>query len=123
MYIRELIKSIQIRPLMYLQEEKIDYIYHFLAGHCGLARRYDLTAEMDKHFEIWFVKWLNNWIIENYDSMYMFKTFYWNDMLKEITSSEEEAVQLFYKLCEQFFSDYEEGAGYFAQKSTENGKQ
>ena len=120
MYIKELIKSIQVRPLMYLQEEKIDYMYHFLEGHCGLARRYSMTSEMDKHFEIWFVKWLNKWVVENYDNMHEFKTFYWNDTLKEITKNEEEAVQLFYKLCEQFFSDYEEGKGYFEWKNNQN---
>lgn len=120
MYIKELIKSIQVRPLMYLQEEKIDYMYHFLEGHCGLARRYSMTSEMDKHFGSWFVKWLNKWVVENYDNMHEFKTFYWNDTLKEITKNEEEAVQLFYKLCEQFFSDYEEGKGYFEWKNNQN---
>ncbi len=77
---------------------------------------------MDKHFDIWFIKWLNMWVTENYDTTYEFKTFHWNDTLKEITKSEEEAVQLFYKLCEQFFSDYEEGVGYFEWRNAENSK-
>ena len=114
MHIKELVKGMRIRPLMYLQEEKIDYIYHFFIGYCGLARHYgDYTEDMDKHFVTWFVQWLNNWIIENYDKNYEFKTFHWNETIKEITQSEEEAVQLFYELCEQFFSDYEEKVGFF----------
>ncbi|MCM1500888.1 MAG: hypothetical protein NC124_20715 [Clostridium sp.] len=116
MYIKKLIQFIQKRPLMYLQEEKIDYIYHFLLGHCGFACRCDFASEMDKEFELWFGKWLYEWMVEHYDKNYKFKTFHWNDTLKEITGSEEEAVQLFYTLCETFFSDYEEETGYFEWK-------
>lgn len=114
MYIKEVIKTMKARPLMFVQEEKIDYICHFIRGFCASAGWYSSgTKEIDSYFEEWFVKWLNNWIIENYDNKHEFKTFYWNETLKEITQSEEEAVQLFYELCEQFFSDYEERVGFF----------
>ena len=120
MEVYNLIKSIQKRPLMYIHEEKIDYIYYLLVGYCAALTKHNSPTEMDKKFSFWFGKWLNDWIKFNYDDNCQLKTYCWGEILKEITKSEEEAVQLFYKLCERFFSDYEDGKGYFEWKNNQN---
>ncbi len=110
---------------MFIHEEKINYIYYLLEGYCAASSKHNSSIEMDKKFSFWFYKWLNDWLKFNYDEYYQLqtlKTYCWGEMLKEITKSEEEAIQLFYKLCEQFFSDYEEGVGYFEWRNTENSK-
>ncbi len=112
MYIKELINCIQKRPLMYVQEEKISYISHLLMGYCLAASHNNVPSEMDKHFWAWFGSWLDNWIKIKYSKDFEFKA-YWFETLKDITQDEREAVQLFYKLCKQFFDDYEEKKGYF----------
>lgn len=116
MYIRELIKSIQIRPLMFVQEERLDYIEHLLMGYCGACHKSNSITEMDKNFNCWFEKWLREWIRVNYNDSYELKTLFWHDAIRDITYDENEAVQLFYKLCEQFFCEYEGKRGYFSKR-------
>lgn len=113
MYIMDLINSIQKRPLMYVQEEKIDYIAHLLMGYCIAASHNNAPSEMDKNFWAWFGYWLDDWMKVNYSNSYEVKTLYWHEILKDITDDEREAVELFYRLCKQFFKDFKQKNGYF----------
>lgn len=121
MYIKDLINFIQKRPLMYVKEERLDYIYQLLTGYCMAASKNNAPSEMDKHFHSWFGKWLYKyWIKQNYNDSFELKTLHWDDIIKEINHNKCGDVEFFYELCEQFFSDYEQRVGYFEWRNTEN---
>ena len=53
------------------------------------------------------------WIQENIDKDYSSKTAYWYDDIKVIAKDEQKEFALFFKLCDNFFDDYNNSRGYF----------
>lgn len=102
--IEMLIAGIRRRPRMYVDEVKIEYIYHFLFGY-SMGNR-EKESESDKIFRLAFSKWFFGWIIKNLDSNYENQSFVWYHMLIDVTNSAEEAVELFFQLSEKFFEEY-----------------
>ena len=47
------------------------------------------------------------WIKINIDGNYEEKYYSWNKTLKDVTSNEAEAIELFFQLCDLFFDEYE----------------
>lgn len=103
MDIEELIYAIEKRPLMYMEEVHIDYIFYIVKGYLSGA-----LADNSKNitFHSKFYRWLVDWINKN--TGYCFELqdgFYWNNILTQVTSSNQEAVELFFKLCRVFFNE------------------
>lgn len=112
MYIEQLIDSIRKRPKMYVQEEKIEYIYYYIFGYCSACHNFSVD-NMDKMFCCWFWKWLEKWIIDNIDSEYQTKSAIWYEDIKKIAGGKQKEINLFFSLSKQFFDDYKNKKGYF----------
>lgn len=112
MYIRQLISSMRIRPKMYVEQERIEYIFYLILGYCA-ALSHCSTHDMDKMFCNWFNTWLIRWIEENVDSQYIAQSVTWYTHIKKIANREEDEVPLFFELCTLFFEDYDKMEGYF----------
>lgn len=110
MEINKLVMSIKKRPLMYVKEEKIEYIYYLLSGYCSANTQEDV---MDKKFIMWFGKWLNQWIEEHMDSDHISESCFWYDNIKIITKDESAECEVFYNLASLFFEEYNKKSGYF----------
>lgn len=114
MFINRLLDMMKQEPLVFVNEEKLSYIYQFIAGFCyGGAKNNLPDNDMDCEFGCWFWKWLLQWIEENVDAKYTPESCHWDDDIKAIAGGEENEVSMFYKLCELFFEDYENKRGYF----------
>lgn len=111
MQIEDIIKAIQKRPKMFVDEEKIEYIYHFILGACFTNV---CGEDINRKFSCWFWKWLEIWIRENINPHYFSETASWCDEIKMIANEDEEAVRLFYELSQKFFDDYHNKKGYFS---------
>lgn len=106
MDIEELIFAIEKRPLMYMEEVNIDYIFYIVKGYlCG-----NLTGNSKNiMFHSKFYRWLVEWINTNTEYCYEIQSgFYWNNILTQVTSGNHEAVALFFRLCRSFFDECSE---------------
>ena len=103
-----IINAIQKRPKMFVEEESIEYIFHFLMGFGMVSNR-----EIDRNFCCWFHKWLGTWIREHIDETYSSQAAYWTDDIKRLATDEKSEVDLFYELSQLFFEDYRKKRGYF----------
>ncbi|MCH5267595.1 MAG: hypothetical protein J1E62_04540 [Lachnospiraceae bacterium] len=111
MNIETLIEAMKKRPKMFVEEEKIEYIFYFLFGYCSS----NLDDDLDKYFCMWFGKWLIRWIKEHIDEQYVPKTALWHHDIKMIAGDKQDEAKFFYDLCDEFFEDYRKRRGYFAQ--------
>ncbi|MBR3603070.1 MAG: hypothetical protein IKL49_12220 [Lachnospiraceae bacterium] len=115
MYIEQLIDTIKKRPGMFMKEERIDYIYYFIAGYCSACHQ-SSKNDMDKMFCCWFWKWLVKWIEENMDSQYETSSAMWYVDIKRIAEDQQKEVALFFELSKEFFDDYKNKRGYFGRE-------
>ncbi len=112
MYIKRLINSIKMRPRMYIEEDKLEYLFHFIFGYCGALHEF-CDDEMDLPFNNWFWRWLINWIEENMDPDYEPKSVFWYKEIRKIAGDENKEFEVFFELSEQFFYEYESKTGWF----------
>ena len=120
MNIEEFIRAIQKRPLMYIEALRIEYIYHLLTGfHLSNVSNKNYN-DVDRCFHSFFKKWILQWIRKNKNPDYDVESFYWHHFIKDITESEEEAVELFFQLSEQFFEEYHSKEGFAADFLLDN---
>ena len=105
MSIKEFIKAVQNRPLMYVEEIKIEYIYYLVVGFLGSNLINKAGYSIDDKFHAHFYHWVLDWIKKNVDKNYDKVNFFWCNFFKDITDNEEEAVQMFFKLCDEFFEE------------------
>lgn len=106
MDIREKIISIEKRPLMFIEEMRLDFIYYIIAGHIASSLGHDKATENDKKFHYTYHKWIYNWIKNNIDSDFPEEDlFFWYHNFRKVTSSEEEAIKLFFQATKEFFED------------------
>lgn len=112
MYIEQLIDSIKKRPKMYVNEEKIEYIFHYILGYSSACHKFS-PDDIDKMFCNWFWKWLVKWIKDNIDSEYQPKSVIWYDEIKVIAKDEKKEMDVFFSLSKLFFEDYKNNKGYF----------
>ena len=107
----------QGRIKMFVEEEKIEYVYYLISGYC-IANHNFPSDDLDKRFTFWFDKWLIMWIKDNIDSKYAMKTVYWYEDIKMLAEKNgQDEVALFFDLCKSFFSDYENKVGYFSWRN------
>ena len=111
MNIKELIYSIKKRPGMFVETEKIEYIYYLISGYCGTCKHFS-ENEMEKEFRFLFGQWLIVWIRNNVDKDYIPSTGFWYNDLNEICI-DGNVTKLFYDLCDVFFDDYDNKKRYF----------
>ena len=105
MSLQEFIHMLSVRPLMYMREKKLEYLEYLLLGF-SIARCHNgMGSDMDINFFSYFCSWLQNWIVEKVDEKYNRNTFYWYEMIYDISENEEKAFELFFILCRQFFKE------------------
>lgn len=82
-------------------------MYHFISGYLGRV-----LANGKEDFRIPFKRlmfdWISEWIEENIDKNYEPKDFCWYRMIYELTNSESEAVELFFKICDEILYEVSE---------------
>ena len=115
MEIYELLMGMKRRPLMYVTEKKIEYIFNFLRGFCYASYKdnTDTDDNMDCKFVTWFGEWLRRWEKKNVDSDEVPVSMCWYEDIKKIAKSEADECKLFYDLVDVFFEDYKKKRGYF----------
>ena len=106
MYIRHEISGMQSKPKMYVREVTIEHIYYLLSG-ISIAFSELPKDSLDRNFMDWFGKWLIRWINSNINPEYSPQTAYWYDDIKKIAENEQDEVELFFRLCQLFFEDYD----------------
>lgn len=105
--VTNVIKNIKIRPLMYVEKEELGYIIQFINGYVYHSNIIDEENEINNKYQLEFHFWLAEWIKRNRNNLYEFHTYHISKMIYEITDSEEEAVELFYQLTDEFFAEME----------------
>lgn len=100
--IDKFIDAVSRRPLMYVYEKKVDYIYYLILGYLGGIKRDDIDNTFSREFLNWTLEWLNT----NIDAKYRQRSFFWYHIFQDVTDSEEAATELFFKLSRDFFDDY-----------------
>lgn len=104
--VKELISGIQKRPLMYVEEERLDYIFYLILGHVASNLMNGSNDKEDIKFNSFFERWLLGWVRRNVDKKYKLRDiWWWHHIIKDVTNSEKEATELFYRLCEEFFQE------------------
>jgi len=103
--IKELIVAMKIRPQMFVFPVRVDYIYYYLMGFAASQNRNN-PDDVDLAFKNDFYYWAYNWIIKNKDSQYELNAAFWYHMFQDVTKEENEAVELFFKLSEEFFGKF-----------------
>lgn len=108
MVIRELLKSIYKRPLMYIGEKKIEYIYYLILGKCSEMN--DTYNQMDYAFIGLFEKWLDSYFLENKIKNNK-SGFFWYKSIIECYG--DKSYNAFFSLVNQFYNDYDNNTDYF----------
>ena len=108
MNIKEYLSAVQNRPCMFLEEERLDYLYHLIIGYVGSNSANGNNSKEDLKFISYFSRWLLAWVRNHVNHNYEPKTMIWYHTIKDVTSSENEAIDLFFKLCDEFFQLDEE---------------
>lgn len=107
MNIKEFIYAIQSRPQMYVEEVRLDYIYYLISGYVCSVLINKGGCNIDREFKEKFLDWTVKWVRENLDENYEKKHFWWYCVVYDVTSNEKEAIDLFFKLCDRFFQEFE----------------
>ena len=105
MNIKEFISAIQKRPQMYVKEVRLDYIYYLVIGYLGSSLINESSCSIDQKFKAHFSNWVLEWVRKNVDESYERKSFFWYQILNDVTSNEKEATDLFFKLSAIFFQE------------------
>ena len=110
MNVKEFINAIRNRPRMYVEDIKLDYIYYLIIGFLGSNLINKKGNNIDQIYKSFFCQWMLKWVKENVNENYERKSFFWYNIIRDVTNSEDEAVQLFFELTDKFFEemDFEE---------------
>lgn len=103
MNVKEFVSAMKIRPLMYMEELKTEYIFYLLKGFVGCNLSSDADKIFHSHFHRWVLDRANSKSIRKFEEK---ESYYWYNILNEITPNEQAAVELFFELSEDFFENY-----------------
>lgn len=98
--------NIEKKPNIYLgtKEKRLDYLCHFLDGWF-----INNECESNNKYHAQMANWIYDWIMENKEegesSSSLKFSFLWYDMLYNITKTDDEAWELFFKLSYEYL-DY-----------------
>ncbi|MFG6368264.1 MAG: hypothetical protein K1W16_07515 [Lachnospiraceae bacterium] len=95
------------KPQAVLNEVRIDYLEYVIDGFKGCNKINGFDDDIAVQFHYYFSDWLINWIQSNRDKKYEKQHFFWYHTFRDLTNDEEEAVTLFFTLCDKFFEEYE----------------
>ena len=106
--IKNLIVSLQLRPKMFLKEEKLDYVYYLLTGyitHLFESMECQHFIERNENFQRDFLSWVMDWALIKFNKNYAEgnEFLFWYQIIEQNTNSNEEAMKTFYELSRQFF--------------------
>lgn len=108
MNVKNLIKNIQKKPKAFVHEVRADYIEYVIEGFLCCNTMYDRADDEEKCYHCYFIDWITEWINKNIDKKYRRKSALWHQVLRDVTNDEQETVDLFFKLSELYFKQYEE---------------
>lgn len=107
MNVKDFIKLIQKKPQAVIHEIRTDYLDYVIAGFLCCNAMNDRRDDVDQHFHYYFTDWLVKWINKNIDNKYKKQHVLWHQTLMDVINDEQEAVYLFFQLCDEFFEEYE----------------
>lgn len=105
MNVEEMIQVLRIRPGMYLIDLKLSYVYQFIGGFLYNNIATDNADEVDRYFKSEFYGWVTNWILEK-KGLEEDRAYDWLQILSNISENNQEAINLFFYLCDKFFSEF-----------------
>ena len=108
MNLKELINLIQKRPGVFVEEERLDYVYYLVCGHLGCNLKNKMNYKEDLNFSSFFPRWLLIWVRDHVDKNYEVRNLVWYHIIEDVTNTDNEALALFFKLCDEFFQLDEE---------------
>ena len=88
---------------MYVDEVRIDYIFYLIFGYLG-SNLMKEQCYIDEQFRNCFFDWVLNWVKLNIDENYECTSFFWYHIIKDVTDTESEAVEMFFNLSNKFFA-------------------
>lgn len=107
MNVKDLIRNIRKKPKAFVHEVRADYIEYVIEGFLVCNTMYDRADEEERSYHFYFIDWITEWIHKNIDKKYQRKSALWHQVLRDVTNDEQEAVDLFFKLSELYFEQYE----------------
>jgi len=109
--IEEKISNIRKRPKMFVYEIRLDYIYYLIAGSLGSNMGSPDVQDIDIAFKHDFNQWVEEWIYEKKEIDFRRKVVVWYKIISSCTNGDDEAVNLFYQICDEFFEAYHKKNG------------
>jgi len=107
----ELINGMAKRPQMYVHPLNVSSIENFVGGFLVGTGKIPPISKFDFNspecvYASFFGLWVVQWIIDNINSEYKLCSELLPEILLKITKDEDEAVKLYFSLCEKFFECY-----------------
>jgi len=109
--IEETISYTKKRPKMYVYEARMDNLYYYLYG-CLLSNLRSLEAhDIDRAFKENFNGFVEQWAYDNKGLDFRRKVILWHRIISACTNSDEDAINLFYQISDEFFEAYHKENG------------
>ena len=67
-----------------------------------------MNYKEDLNFSSFFPRWLLIWVRDHVDKNYELRNLVWYHIIEDVTNTDNEALALFFKLCDEFFQLDEE---------------
>ncbi len=100
MNIEELVKCIEKRPCMYIEEFNFDYLFHFIRGFLY----HNASNNIDRIFKYEFHEWTKKWIEKHKNILFEQERDY-HYYIQNVCKTQQECFELFFKLCYIFFDE------------------
>jgi len=104
--IEDTILHIKKRPKMYVYEARMDNVYHYLSGFLLSNLRSSEAQDIDHAFKRDFNGFVEQWAYDNKGLDFRRKVILWHRIISACTNSDEDAINLFYQISEEFFEAY-----------------
>lgn len=108
--IEEYVFVIKKRWGMFLLKRQVDYLYHFLLGKSFTEYIIYEDNLMNKVFWKYFHDYCKNYIKKNRNVLeYQLKSSNWSDEIRKVCHDEDEAMELFFEIFDDFIRDFHNG--------------
>lgn len=107
MTIQNLISIIKQRPGMFVEDNRLDYIKYFINGFYFQLSNSNCLTPIDEYFKNNFDDWVKSWIMDN-RGINININVSWYSQIILITSGNDMALNLFFQLVNEFFSEFKD---------------
>ena len=104
MNIKQLVESIEKRPLMFMEEKNVTYLYYIIWGYMIGKGGRDNNCDIDIRFRDEFSPWLRKQL-KKHNKNYDYENYTWNKALESITNTSQEAFDMFFSAFWAFFEE------------------